>query len=179
MYADNTLTPKEAARLCALGTLAGGPLPYGTLAEMVRHFMDRIQGPSLDVMGSSIELLKYEGLLESRAGEDGQDVLAITKRGESEFKTLLAADLRPGATDLNKLIAALKFRFMHLLDNAEQRNQIAILSDTAELELARLTDLRTHHNGETGYFLVWLDAEIAILQDRIDWLVELQSKLAS
>ena len=59
MYADNTLTPKEAARLCALGTLADGPLTYEELARSVRHFLDRLQGPILDVMGSSIELLKY------------------------------------------------------------------------------------------------------------------------
>ncbi|MBT5428342.1 MAG: hypothetical protein HOK89_00350, partial [Rhodospirillaceae bacterium] len=33
MFADNTLTPKEAVRLCALGTLALGPTRYGALAN--------------------------------------------------------------------------------------------------------------------------------------------------
>ena len=28
MYADNTLTPKEATRLCALGMLADGPMDF-------------------------------------------------------------------------------------------------------------------------------------------------------
>ncbi|MBT5939232.1 MAG: hypothetical protein HOG95_04830, partial [Rhodospirillaceae bacterium] len=31
MYADNTLTPREAVRLCALGTLAANPVSYDDL----------------------------------------------------------------------------------------------------------------------------------------------------
>lgn len=178
MYADNTLTPKEAARLCALGTLAETPMGYGALAAAVRHFMDRVQGPSLDVMGSSIELLKYEGLLEARTGANGQDLLAITERGQAEFRTLLIADLRPGATDLNKLITALKFRFLHLLDRDERRSQIEALADTAESEMARLADLRPRHDDDAEYFTVWLDAEIDALQERTDWLEALKAELA-
>jgi len=65
MFADNTLTPKEAIRLCALGTLALAeqPLRYSELASAIRHFTSRITGPSLDIMGTSIELLKFEGLV--------------------------------------------------------------------------------------------------------------------
>ena len=32
MYPDNSLMPKEALRLTALGALAGGPISYGELA---------------------------------------------------------------------------------------------------------------------------------------------------
>ena len=64
MYADNTLTPKEAIRLCALGTLAAGPIRYADLATSIRHFISRITGPSLDLMAESIELLRYEGLVD-------------------------------------------------------------------------------------------------------------------
>jgi len=85
MYADNTLTPKESARLCALGTLADGARTYGELAGSVRHFLDRVQGPILDVMGSSIELLKYEGLVVSQSGEGEQAVLAISDAGRAEL----------------------------------------------------------------------------------------------
>ncbi|HIE19586.1 MAG TPA: hypothetical protein EYP72_00955, partial [Rhodospirillales bacterium] len=35
MYADNTLTPKEAVRLCALGTLASGPVRYSALVNAI------------------------------------------------------------------------------------------------------------------------------------------------
>ncbi len=52
MFADNTLTPKEAVRLCALGTLALGPTRYGGLANSIRHFISRITGPSLERMGT-------------------------------------------------------------------------------------------------------------------------------
>ena len=71
MYADNSLTPREAIRLCALGTLAHETsiwvlvLPYDDLVFAVRHFVSHITGPSLDLMGESIELLRYEGLVES------------------------------------------------------------------------------------------------------------------
>ena len=43
MYADNSLTPKEAARLCA-GTLADGVLAYDELASSVRCFIDGVRG---------------------------------------------------------------------------------------------------------------------------------------
>ena len=46
MYTDNTLTPKEAIRLCALGTLAIAPLRYGDLAVAIRHFVSRVIGPT-------------------------------------------------------------------------------------------------------------------------------------
>ena len=71
MYSDSTLTPREAIRLCALGTLAGrsqatsSPMTYDELASAVRHFVSRITGPSLDLMGESIELLRFEGLAEA------------------------------------------------------------------------------------------------------------------
>ena len=88
MYTDNTLTPKEAVRLCALGTLSIQPMPYGAqssmsygaqssmpygaLAESIRHFVSHVIGPSLDVMGQSIELLRYEGLVDF-IQNDGED----------------------------------------------------------------------------------------------------------
>ena len=67
MYADNSLTPRETIRLCALGTLAqqtpDNEMMYDDLVFAVRHFISRISGPSLDLMGESIELLRYEGLV--------------------------------------------------------------------------------------------------------------------
>ena len=35
MFTDNTLTPKEAVRLCALGILADGPSSYASLAAEI------------------------------------------------------------------------------------------------------------------------------------------------
>lgn len=69
MFSDNTLTPKEAVRLCALGAIASKPMRYSELAGSVRHFTGRIMGPSLELMGTSIELLRYEGLVEAIDGK--------------------------------------------------------------------------------------------------------------
>ncbi len=179
MYVDDTLTPKEAVRLCALGTLAGGPMRYSALAEQTRHFISRVLGPSLDVMGTSVELLKYEGLVEPIDGiglEDDAE-LAITEAGREEFRNLLTANLRASAADLNKLIVALKFRFLHLLDEGDQSAQADLLAEVSGIELTRLIDLREHHAESGGYLVDWLDYEIAELEARLAWLEEFSSQL--
>lgn len=155
MYADKTLTPKEAVRLCALGTLAAGPQRYGALANAIRHFISHVTGPSLDVMGASVELLKVEGLVEAVDGEGRDDdaMLAITDDGKAELKNLLTANIRAQASEMNKLIVALKFRFLHLLDAGDQRMQADILIEAAENELARLCDLRQYHAGDGGHLV--------------------------
>ena len=81
MYRDNSLMPKEAVRLTVLGTLIlGGTLRYGDLAAEVRHFTGRIVGPSLDLMGTSLEMLRYEGLIEAIDGSGMEDnaLLGVT-----------------------------------------------------------------------------------------------------
>lgn len=182
MYADNTLTPKEAIRLSALGTLAQhGALRYSTLARQTRHFIDRMLGPSLDLMGTSIELLKYEGLVRPVAGQGMEDdaLLEITANGRRELDTLLTARLRAGASELNKLLMALKFRFLHLLDGNAQRTQIEMLAETCESELARLIDLRGHHAGDKGQLVRWLDHDIDQLEARIAWLGDFRARLSA
>ncbi|MGB0670846.1 MAG: hypothetical protein ACPGNT_05070, partial [Rhodospirillales bacterium] len=42
MFSDNTLTPKEAVRLCALGRLARAPLRYSALATATRAFAGHV-----------------------------------------------------------------------------------------------------------------------------------------
>ncbi len=180
MYADHTLTPKELIRLCALGTLALGPLRYSELAVAIRHFISRIIGPTPEIMGHSIELLKYEGLVEAadrgdggveHAGESGDDTrLRITEDGRSELRTLLKAKVRASSTELTKLVIALKFRFLHLLDQDEQAGQIALLIEVCEREFTRLRDLREHHAGDEGCLVIWLDHDISLLESRIGWL---------
>ncbi len=179
MFADNTLTPKEAVRLCALGTLAVGPLRYGELANSIRHFISRITGPSLDVMGQSIELLKYEGLVEAVDGVGMEDdaVLTITDAGRAEFNTLLCANIRTAATEINKLVVALKFRFLHLLDDLEKQSQAELLIEATESELARLEDLRRHHAGDEGYLGRWLDHDIELLETRLAWLEDFKTRM--
>ena len=179
MYADSTLTPKEAVRLCALGTLALGPQRYSSLASAVRHFVSHILGPSLDLMGTSIELLKYEGLVEPSNGVGMVDdaMLTLTAKGRDELNTLLTARVRAAATELNRLIVSLKFRFLHLLTPKQQRVQVEMLSDVIENEIARLTALRGDHAASGGHLVSWLDNEVALLESRLQWLQALRARL--
>ena len=179
MYADKTLTPKEAMRLCALGTLASGPQRYSALANAIRHFISHVTGPSLDVMATSVELLKVEGLVEALDGVGMEDnaLLAITPDGEAELKTLLTANIRAQASEMNKLIVALKFRFLHFLDKDAQRLQADILVEAAENELARLDSLRQHHAGDGGHLVEWLDHDIGTLDSHLAWLKEFRASL--
>ena len=181
MFADNTLTPKQAVRLCALGTVAAAPMRYSQLAGSVRHFVSRVAGPQLELMGTSIELLRYEGLVDAVDGQGMEDdaLLAITPAGQRELQALLTARLRP-ASDLSKLIVALKMRFLHLLEPAERRVQVDLLIEVAEGELGRLADLRggsVAEDGEGSHLVAWLDHEIDALESRLAWLEDLYKRL--
>jgi DNA-binding PadR family transcriptional regulator len=169
MYRDNSLIPSEAIRLLALGILAGGEKSYADLASEVRHFVSHITGPSLELVAAPLELLKVEGLVD--AGEEGEEpdaeLLSLNEAGQTELHTLLTANVRAPISDINKLIIALKLRFLHLLPPAEQRLQAEVLTELSERELARLTQLRAHHAGDRGHLVAWLDQEIAQVEARV------------
>lgn len=179
MFADNTLTPKEAVRLCALGTMALRSMTYAELANSVRHFISRITGPSLDVMGVSIELLIHEGLIEAVNGADITDdaKLTITGKGRDELEILLKANVRPAATEISKLVVSLKFRFLHLLDHANRLDQTDLLIEMTENELARLDDLCGYHADNDGYLVDWLQHDIGLLESRLSWLRDFRTSL--
>jgi Putative AphA-like transcriptional regulator len=179
IYTDHTLTPKEAIRLCALGSLALGPMLYGDLAISIRHFISRVIGPTPEIMGHSLELLKYEGLVEMVEGNGETALLRITDDGLREMRALLTANLRPSNTELNTLITALKFRFLHLLSLDEQRAQAELLLAAVERELARLQDLREHPTGNVGFLPDWLDHYVAALEGRLAWLTRFRDRLAA
>ena len=180
MFADNTLTPKEAIRLCALGTLAqaDGPLRYSELAQAIRHFTSRITGPSLDIMGTSIELLKYEGLVEPIDGEGMEDDarLSLTDDGRAELTTLMTSRIRAGG-EVSKLILTLKLRFLHMLDVEEQLRQVDLMIESTESEIARLDDLRQSHTTAPGLLADWLDHDIGQLENHLDWLEALSRRI--
>jgi DNA-binding PadR family transcriptional regulator len=172
MFRDKSLIPTEAIRLAALGLLAQAPQRYGDLAAEIRHFTSRIAGPSLDLMGTSIEVLRYEGLVAPVVGTGMADnaMLQITPAGEAALRALLQAPLRALLGDYNRLVLLLKLRFLHHLPQAEQRAQITLIAESVESELARLEDLRRHHQAAPGPFLAWLDQDIAALRQRLAWL---------
>ena len=168
MYRDKTLIPTEAIRLCALGILAGGPKLYAELASEVRNFASRIMGPSLDVLGPSLDLLKFEGLIKPDAvsAERGNPKVRITKAGHAALDELLRSNVRAPVDDVNKLVIALKMRFLHLLDQAERLVQIEALIELCEQELARLEDLAGQDCAEDSYLGDWLAHEIAQAESR-------------
>ena len=179
MYRDNSLIPSEAIRLLALGILAGGDKSYGELAGEVRHFVSHITGPSLELVASPLELLKIEGLVESSESDDEADtqLLRLSEAGRAELHTLLTSNVRAPVSDINKLIIALKLRFLHLLGPAEQRLQGETLMELSERELARLTELRAHHAGDRGHLVAWLDQEIAQVEGRLAFFQDLLARL--
>jgi DNA-binding PadR family transcriptional regulator len=169
MYRDNSLIPSEAIRLLALGILAGGARSYAELAAEVRHFVSHITGPSLELVAAPLELLKVEGLVE--AGEEGEEpdaeLLSLNDAGRAELHTLLASNVRAPISDINKLIIALKLRFLHLLEPPERRLQAETLMELSERGLARFTQLRAHHADDRGHLVSWLDQEIAQVEARL------------
>ena len=171
MFRDNSLIPAEAVRLAALGFLAEAPRRYGELAAEIRHFTGRIVGPSLDLMGTSLELMRFEGLIEAVDGEGMADnaVLQLTAAGKTALFSLLQAQLRSPLADMNRLALFLKLRFLHHLSPPAQTAQRALIAEALESERARLDELR-HRPGAPPLFGDWLARDIALLDDRIAWL---------
>ncbi len=177
MFSDHSLMPKEALRLAALGMLAEQPMTYGALASAVRDFVHHIMGPSPDAMGSSLELLRIEDLVRPRDDGDGQPVFELTAKGGAEFVNLMLATVRAPFNDLNKLVVALKLRFLPLLPAVGQRDQTTLLIEACRVELARLLDLRGRQASRPGPFLAWLDHDIAQAQERLSWFEALAARL--
>jgi DNA-binding PadR family transcriptional regulator len=175
MFSDNSLLPKETIRLAALGILSEGPRAYADLANAVRQFVGRIAGPSLELTGPSIEMLRYEGLVEP-VNEDTDPPLTLTAEGRSELLTLLQATVRPPLTDMSKLVIALKMRFLPLLTPDQRRDQADLLIDAGELELARLSDLRDPI-AKDPYFQDWLEHDIDLVDSRLAWLRDFRDRV--
>ncbi len=176
MFADNSLLPKEAIRLAGLGLVCEQPQHYAAIAGAVRHFASRIVGPSLELMGSPIALLRTEGLIEADgAGDDPP--LRITEAGRRELETLLLTSIRAPNSDVGRLAFALKMRFLHLLKPAERRDQAEMMIEACQAEIARLSDLEANGGAGGGYFADWLAHDIALARDRCVWLERFRDAL--
>ncbi len=175
MYKDNSLIPSEAVRLAALGLLAKRPHAYADLARDIRHFTARIVGPSLDLLGPSLELLKVEGLIEAvdPAAAHDRQIVQITADGRTELQRLMTANLRGPMGEVNKLIVALKLHFLDQLDRDQRRQQLEMLMEVCDRELIRLNDLRSHHQEVDSALIPWLEYEIGEVQARRDWFLKL------
>lgn len=177
MYRDNTLIPAETIRLAALGTLMERDVRYGALASEIRSFVGGMIGPSLDLLGTSLELLTYEGLVEPLDGEEGEAsttdaCLRITDQGREAFAALMTSQVRAPVNDVSRLVIALKLRFLHLLDNAARAEQSELLVEMCETELARLESLKARYR--EAELDAWLDLEIDLIKRRLAWFRSLR-----
>ena len=179
MYRDNSLIPKEAIRMAALGALINGSRSYIDISTEVRQFSARIVGPSLDLLGTSIELLKLEGLIEvvENSGGDGEELLRLTTSGFQELKEYLKSTIRSGSSDLNKLVVALKLRFIEVLEPSERLDQLVGLQTMYQAERNRLQDLRKHKEWSAGLLPGLLDLELAVTDQRLSWCGEQVEKI--
>ena len=171
MYRANSLIPKEAIRMAALGALINSDRSYIDISTEVRQFSARIVGPSLDLLGTSIELLKLEGLIEvvENSGGDGEELLRLTQSGLQELKEYLKSTIRSGSSDLNKLVVALKLRFIEVLEPHERLDQLVGLQAMYQAERNRLQDLRKHKEWSAGLLPGLLDLELAVTDQRLSW----------
>tara|TARA_B100000886_G_scaffold311581_1_gene246999 strand:- start:4586 stop:5002 length:417 start_codon:yes stop_codon:yes gene_type:complete len=124
-------------------------------------------------MTSSIEVLRQEGLLSLTSSNTvpGPDaLLELSSEGHKTLITILSTGLQAPLNDVARLVLALKFRFLHLLPDVDRRKQLESIIYTCETDLARLVDLKSHHNQDPGYLGDWLDHDIGQTEDRLVWL---------
>ncbi len=176
MQRERTLMPAEALRLAALGVLAcRETMTYAALATEVRLFTASYGGSPVDVMSSSIELLRFENLIAIAIADGAEDPgdgdVTLTDDGRAELARLLAAPVKPAGA-YAKLLTALKMRFLHLLGAEERATQHDLLAESLEGELARLLDLRQRMVHEHADFVAWLDRDIDRVRAELAWFEE-------
>ena len=171
LYRDNSLIPRETIKMAALGALIERARSYDDIANEVRSFISRIVGPSLELMGTSIELLKLEGLIETVNDNDKGDssLLQLSPTGLQELKAYLRSNRKSGGAELNKLVIALKLRFIDILDDDERRDQLLAIRDMYHNEKRRLEDLKNQTTWLTGFLLESIELDLFLVNKKIEW----------
>ena len=181
MYKDNSLIPSEAIRLAALGLLWQGERSYADLAREIRHFVGRIVGPSLELLGPSLELFKIEGLIEAIDPKQPADsqIMRLTPEGQAELRRLMTTRLRGPMGEVNKLIIAFKMHFFRCLTPEDQRQQVELMIEACDKELVRLGDLRAYPpvTAGGGHLPSWIDLEIAETSARRAWFEGMKAQI--
>lgn len=174
---DNTLLPTQVTRLCALGTLRGqGDLTYGALAGEVRSVTAHLIGTAPTVTASSIELLRYEGLIHAVGLDDpvqptGPDtVLRLTDAGRRAFEELMAGGLTTPLNELNRLAVQLRLAFLHLLEETQRDAVRMALIALYEREIDRVSALYEDLGHRPGPLGAWLKLDLEHAMDRLNWL---------
>lgn len=174
---DNTLLPTQVIRLCALGTLrAQGDLAYGVLANEVRTVTAHLTGTAPTVTASSIQLLRYEGLIDAVDLDDpvqpanADTVLRITDSGRRAFEELMAGGLSTPMNELNRLAVQLRLTFLHLLEETQRDAVRMALIALYEREIDRISALYEDLGQRPGPLGAWLKLDLEHAMDRLNWL---------
>ena len=94
------------------------------------------------------------------------------------MRALLTANVRPSNTELNTLITALKFRFLHLLAPDDQRPQADLLLDGGRTRTRPTARPAGRIRAAARAFSPdWLDHHIAALEDRLAWIARFRDRL--
>ena len=100
---------------------------------------------------------------------DGEELLRLTSNGFQELKEYLKSTIRSGSSDLNKLVVALKLRFIEVLEPHERLDQLVGLQAMYQAERNRLQDLRKHKEWSAGLLPGLLDLDLAVTDQRLSW----------
>lgn len=173
--ADPTLLPSRAMRLAALGALALGDRDYAGLVQEIHDLTLAVIGPTPDAYVSSLELLRYEGLI--AGAPEGAGRMSITPAGRAEFERLLVTRLRKPVGEFNKLWLALKLRFLPQLPADERKAELERMCALFEGEVSRLAELRRNPLTDDGHVGSWIDLEIAENGARLAWCRSLALRL--
>jgi len=173
--ADPTLLPSRAMRLAALGALARGDRDYAELVQEIHDLALAVLGPTPNAYVSSLELLRYEGLI--AGAPEGAGRVSITPAGREEFVRLLVTRLRKPAGEFNKLWLALKLRFLVQLPPAERKAELERMCALFEGEISRLAEWRRNPLTSDGHVGAWIDLEIAENGARLAWCRSLVLRL--
>lgn len=174
---ENALLPTQAIRLCALGTLlADGPIDYATLAGRIRALTGNQLGPAPTVTASSVELLRYEGLVLAIGLDDPtlpagpETPLQITEDGKHAFAELMAGGLTTPMNELNRLVVQLRLAFSHLLEGAQRDSVRLALIALYEREVDRISAIYDEVGQRPGPLGAWLRLDLEHAMDRLAWL---------
>ena len=174
MYRDRSLQPGETVKLIALGLLIEAPRTYADLANDIRYFTARIVGPSLDLLGSSLEILRLEGWIAPKEGDKGEEdkeagnLISLTDSGYQQFLDLMNAPLRIPLNDSNRLALLTKLRFLSYLPEETRLDQIDLIEELVEKEQAWNAELaRDFPQTALG---AWVEMESRDLSAKRAWL---------
>ena len=93
--------------------------------------------------------------------------MRITPAGRAALARLLKAPLAAPSVEVNRLVLALKLRFLPILDAAGRDEVLVQIREWYAGEIVRYEELRARHGARSAPFRRWLDREIDLARERL------------